>query len=962
MTPPLPPNVTTDPRRSTVFISYHRESGTEFAQQLKRDLESAGHRCWLDTTSVPGGAQWGKAIPSAIRNSAALVVVVTDKTLQSLWVRKEIQFALKLDKFIVPVLVQDVPRDDDYWLIDHLAEVNFFDCDPLLALSRLLDCLPPPTARSAVPAVTPASQPSVSRALEIAYLDRLTLEELLDTDNFKYKYTPLGGTAQMLRQRAEIRAVFEFLPYGQAQHAAQERQPFEDAIAKIRELKQAVLLGEPGGGKTTTLWKLAAELVAEALADPARPLPLLVRLGKWDQPEQPLKDFIATQMGELGAYLDPLLKAGRATLLLDGLNELPTDQRPAKYPQVQSFIETQPGVLAVVSCRAQDYTLDLKFDRINITPLDALRIREFATKYLGDVAGEALFWKLASDKAKNTRDRFLQKFTGQLADPERVFWTADQLPAGLQWGYEWREQKEKDNSLWRQWLELRETPSSLMVLARNPYMLLMLVSVYKSKNQLPENRGELFKWFVDELLNREHRREAIPAATRQRLIEQLARVAFEMQTRRLAPEADEAQQATTVLHIDEARSLLGDEPLLKLAGSASLLSLGEQVRFTHQLLQEYFAAQYLDLEIKGRQVPAAKFWPPERWWERNNWEEAAILLAGLYNNDCSEILEWLAEANPEIAAQCLVRSGAHTPEATRARLRDRWLPRLTDLKREPQPRARAAVGRALGLAQLDNRPGVGVIQRNGVALPDLQFIKIPAGEFQSGHKDESDNLPQTIWLEAFEISRYPVTCAQFQTFVDDAEGASQERWYAGLAAKPDDCLISQPYFKYFDHAYANHPREMVNWYQAVAFCRWLAWRSDLPPDSLRLPTEFEWEKAARGTDGRLYPYKGKYDTKKANTESTIGQTSAVGIYPQGASPYGVEEMSGNVWEWCLSTYDKPTLEARKENLGTDKTRVLRGGAWDDFQMDARAVYRYDNPPGDRNVITGFRVVVVSPPS
>jgi len=161
----------------------------------------------------------------------------------------------------------------------------------------------------------------------------------------------------------------------------------------------------------------------------------------------------------------------------------------------------------------------------------------------------------------------------------------------------------------------------------------------------------------------------------------------------------------------------------------------------------------------------------------------------------------------------------------------------------------------------------------------------------------------------------------------------------------------------------------VNWYQALAFCRWFSWRLGGGYDlkkvgewAVRLPTEFEWEKAARGTDGRLYPYGNDFDAAKGNAyETGIGQTSAVGIFPNGASPYGVMDMSGNVWEWCLSDYGKPQLDVRKENLRTEQNRVLRGGAWD-APLDARAVYRNYYLPADRFNLIGFRVVVVRPPS
>lgn len=220
-------------------------------------------------------------------------------------------------------------------------------------------------------------------------------------------------------------------------------------------------------------------------------------------------------------------------------------------------------------------------------------------------------------------------------------------------------------------------------------------------------------------------------------------------------------------------------------------------------------------------------------------------------------------------------------------------------------------------------------------------------------------------LPPFEISRYPITYAQFQTFVDDPQGYNdpQNRWFVGLAADDDDRRMREQYFKY-----RNHPRETVNWYQVLAFCRWLSWRwgggynlDDITAWAVRLPTEVEWEKAARGRDGREYPYGGEFDAAKGNTSETgIRQTSAVGLFPQGASPYGVEEMSGNVWEWCLTDYDKPAPDAARENIRSSARRVLRGGSWGDNHDLARASFRVNSVPISRLNNVGFRVC--RPPS
>jgi formylglycine-generating enzyme required for sulfatase activity len=929
-----------------IFISY-AHADADFAKRLVAELRKRGYKCWIDDEAIKGGARWAKAIAEGISNCSALIVIVTRRALQSDWVEKEILWAQQpqVEKPVIPVLLEDVTGEAGFINLVNLQWVACFDRDPVGALEKLLPALP-------------GASRSLLRELELGYLAQLKQNELQFIDH----YTPISGSAQSQR-RARLPIACSLEPFA---HDAPP-QPFADAAKEIPRLlrmsRRAVLLGEPGGGKTTILWKLVDELAAAVWADPAAPLPLYIPLGFWTAAEQSLAEFIAAELEQqrpgLGAHLRTLLAEKRAALLLDGLNELPVGQRGDKYPKVKQFIEQQPELLAVVACRKEDYReLDLGFDRIVIKPLDALQIREFVGRYLEPERGEELFWKLAGDAARQQLGWFMQEFGDKLAEPERVFWVETQLPAGIQWGYEWR--GENDNSRWRGWLELRETPSSLMLLARNPYMLWMLTRVYDKRGELPQNRGALFHEFVAELLERESEREAISATERTALLERLASVAYTMQS-----QPDEDGKARTVLPKAEVSVLL-DERLLRLASSASLLDVGEQVRFTHQLLQEYFAAQFMDNERRAGRLQATALWPPGQWWQRTNWEEAAILLAGLYSDDCTPVVNWLADANPEVAAQCALRSGAaQLPETTRERLRARWIPRLTDLQRDPQPQARAAVGRALGLLGLDNRKGVGVVRdARGVALPDIDLVEIPGGEFQYGDESEYAAEPQRLTLPTFRISRYPVTYAQFQTFLDDPEGYADPRWLNGLKADEYGRQMDEQYFKF-----ANHPRENVNWYQALAFCRWLSWRwgggydlKKVDEWAVRLPTEFEWEKAARGTDGRLYPYAGEFDAAKGNTNKTgIEQTSAVGIFPHGASPDGVQDMSGNVWEWCLSNYEKPALDVRKENLRTDKNRVLRGGSWLDVLFLARAVIRDFYAPGDRDYDLGFRVVVVRPP-
>lgn len=458
-----------------------------------------------------------------------------------------------------------------------------------------------------------------------------------------------------------------------------------------------------------------------------------------------------------------------------------------------------------------------------------------------------------------------------------------------------------------------------------------------------------FRRFIHRLLSREKLFVEDPPKSKrwrlepdgERLLEGLAGLAWQMQ--RAGKGAVDFGVLTVVLRTD-ALDALGSEDLLKKALDSTLLEGDGELRFRHQLFQEYFAAMALRERLGS--LHAAELWPAKRWWERSGWEEAAVLLAGLHAQDCTPVIRWLAQAQPEVAAQCIEESGAE-PADRKGLLRElqaAWLPRLTDVAIEPQPEGRAAMGRALGRLGLDNRKGVGV-DRNGV--PDIDWVEIPGGEFvyQKGKR-------RTV--ETFCMARYPVTNGQYQAFLDAEDGYRDDRWWKELT-DPDRTPQIPEWTE------ANHPRETVSWHEAMAFCAWLGHR--LGRD-VRLPTEWEWERAARGTVGRVYPWSDEYRAGSANIDETfqnagphyLRRTSAVGIYPEGASPEPerILDLSGNVWEWCLNEYEKPN----RVQPGGTKSRVLRGGSW--ANDDARAGARYFSPPNDRDYFIGLRVVCSSP--
>jgi formylglycine-generating enzyme required for sulfatase activity len=220
------------------------------------------------------------------------------------------------------------------------------------------------------------------------------------------------------------------------------------------------------------------------------------------------------------------------------------------------------------------------------------------------------------------------------------------------------------------------------------------------------------------------------------------------------------------------------------------------------------------------------------------------------------------------------------------------------------------------------------------------MVSVPAGEFIMGSEEgDSDEQPvHTIYLDAFYIDKTEVTNAQYRQCVE-----------AGACDAPVDAT-------YYDNAdYAQHPVVFVSWHDADAYCRWAG---------KRLPTEAEWEKAARGTDGRTYPWGEGIDCDRAQHGECAGQTVPVGSKPKGASPYGALDMAGNVWEWVADWYDSgyysqsPARNPQGPDSGEE--RVLRGGSWSYGANFVRSANRYGDSPVDRFDNVGFRCARGSP--
>lgn len=256
----------------------------------------------------------------------------------------------------------------------------------------------------------------------------------------------------------------------------------------------------------------------------------------------------------------------------------------------------------------------------------------------------------------------------------------------------------------------------------------------------------------------------------------------------------------------------------------------------------------------------------------------------------------------------------------------------------------------------------------------IEFVRIPAGKFLMGSDKNKDSLvvddehPQhNVNLPEYYISKSPITVKQFAIF-------AAKKNYKTIAEKENSGrIMNGQQFSVVNGANWQHPRgpnsnvnrkqnhpvTQVNWDDAMAFCDWA---SDGTGMAVRLPTEAEWEKAARGEDARIYTWGNQLpNSNLANYDMKIGDTTPVGTYsPSGDSPYGCQDMLGNVWEWTLSLHNKyPYQNDLKRDLSTqDRARVLRGGSFYYNEGKLRIAYRLDFPPNFSYYNIGFRVVMV----
>jgi formylglycine-generating enzyme required for sulfatase activity len=553
----------------------------------------------------------------------------------------------------------------------------------------------------------------------------------------------------------------------------------------------------------------------------------------------------------------------------------------------------------------------------------------------------------------------------------------------------------------------------LQELAARPLLLTLMARLQtKGGGALPENREEIYAQSVNMLLDeweglklkRDVDGKPIVAepslsewlnASQEKIRTELDKLAFNAHLKQpeLTGTADirqsEVIEALTAASRDreDAKLIRLEEYLRDRAGL--LTSHGEGFyQFPHRSFQEYLAACHLTrFQFPDALSQLVKSDP-------NRWREVALLAASRSKATPSSIWELVEElcakdeapaegaAEPGspaqwgalLAGQVLNETGlaAQDPnlqerhERKRQRVRD-WQLRLLTSTCLPA-RERALAGDLLAR--------LGDTREHLVNVDQMRFSFVPHGPFWMGAEDDADaklHRNESVNYD-YWIAQAPVTVAQMKQFVASS----------GYAPKDPDCLKGAD----------NRPVVLVTWHDCQAFCEWLTgrWQNKLPNNwQLMLPSEAEWEKAARGGlkipesplyatpetgfldaqtqlhdnpfPQRVYPWGDEFLADHINAEMNVGVSSTPGCFTQGRSPYGCDDMAGDVWEWTQSLY-KPypyQLTDGRELLDADGSRVVRGGSWGLHRGSARCAVRLGGVPDDRDFSLGFRLVLRSPP-
>ncbi|HEX2905936.1 MAG TPA: HEAT repeat domain-containing protein [Phototrophicaceae bacterium] len=598
-----------------IFISYRNiYEEPQFALRLAAELKNRGIPAWIDKMDIQSGDDWQDALERGVNNCQAMIAVISPDYIQSSYCKDELKRARRLERPIFPVLLREVPAEAWPIQAESIQYVDFRDWQDDTAYRRGVEKLTTTIQEKLTHAAVPIPD------AETQYLNRLIAE--LEARKGVLEYVDLAGRMdEPVRPKPRIseewglEGAYALLEMPSTQVALSQGEWLSEREAKkipLDNIRRAVelhprfvLIGDPGAGKTTTLRRLALDAARIRLTDSSAPLPLLLYLPQWNEKDSPA-EFVKSRMvgeGLKSSYMKNL------SLYLDGLNEMGAGgaEKAKKLRDWLADHKSPEHVLA--TCRTGDYTgdLELLLPTVWAQPMSEDQICQFVENYLGYDA-----------------DRFLARV---LLDPD--------MP-------EWIHQQQESRSLFR--------------LATNPYLLTALMVVFKNspEGELPRNNGALFRKLAMALWERERLRRTPGWIPFNQMEERFGMLAFAM--------IDE-HEPINVLR-EYALKYLGDESLLRVGSSANLIEIhGYEMRFYHQLMQEYFVA--VDFNRRG----VSHLWNRLEYvtaWESKKWRQPIISLCGIVSNPTS-FLRQLAVKDACGAANCLL-SGIKVSSSTREQI------------------------------------------------------------------------------------------------------------------------------------------------------------------------------------------------------------------------------------------------------------------------------------------------------